>query len=134
MIYKLSTLEFYKNELLAKTKDLGTWTTFSKRPGSAFSQGQGLGPSPLYKVSPCNVLFRLLMGVPSVSSMSSLLSPSPFSFKSSSLSPSSSSPRQENQSISGMHFHMYNRASETGLFLKRPYSKPIFRYHTTFLS
>lgn len=57
VISKISTLEFFKNEFLAKTKNLDTGTTFSKRPGSAFSQDQGLCPTPLYKVSPYNVLF-----------------------------------------------------------------------------
>ena len=41
-----------QNEHLIHTINFGIGSTFSKVPGSAFSEGPGLGPGPLYKVCP----------------------------------------------------------------------------------
>ena len=50
--FEISTLEFVKHEHLIHTINFGIGSTFSKVPGSAFSEGPGLGPGPLYKVCP----------------------------------------------------------------------------------
>ena len=49
----MSTLRFVIGESLIHTVNFGIGSTFSKGPGSAFSEdpGPGPGPGPLYKVS-----------------------------------------------------------------------------------
>ena len=50
VIFEMSTLKFVKNESLTHTVNFGVGSAFSKVPGSAFSEGPGLGPGLLYKV------------------------------------------------------------------------------------
>ena len=50
VIFEISTLKFVKNESLTHTVNLGLGSVFSKGPMSAFFEGPGLGPGPLYKV------------------------------------------------------------------------------------
>ena len=44
VIFEMSTLKFVKNESLTHTVNFGVGSAFSKVPGSAFSEGPGLGP------------------------------------------------------------------------------------------
>ena len=53
VIFENSTLKFDKYESLYHTVNFGIWSVFSKGPESAFSEGPGAGPSPLYKA--CHV-------------------------------------------------------------------------------
>ena len=48
--FESSTLEFVKNEFLAKTVNFGIESAFSKGQGSVFSKDPGPGPGPFYKV------------------------------------------------------------------------------------
>ena len=50
VIFKISTLKFFKNESLTHIANFVVGSAFSKGPGSAFSEGPGPGPGPLYKV------------------------------------------------------------------------------------
>ena len=50
VIFEISTLEFVKNGSLTHTVNFGIRSAFSKALGSAFSEGPGPGPDPLYKV------------------------------------------------------------------------------------
>ena len=52
VIFEISTLEFVKNEFLTHTLNFRIGSAFSKSVGSAFSEGPGPGPIPLYKVCP----------------------------------------------------------------------------------
>ena len=63
VIFEISNLKFVINESLSHTVNFCIWSTFSEGPGSAFSQGPGPDPGPLYKVcrfivSPRNSLYR----------------------------------------------------------------------------
>ena len=50
VIFEISTLKVVKNEFLTHTVNFDIGSAFSKGRGSAFSEGPGLGPGPLYKV------------------------------------------------------------------------------------
>lgn len=49
-MYDISTLKFVKIESLTHAVNCGIGSAFSKSPGSAFSDGSGRGPGPLYEV------------------------------------------------------------------------------------
>ena len=50
VIFKISTLDFAKNEFLSSTVNFGTVSVFSKGLGPAFSHVLGPDLCPLYKV------------------------------------------------------------------------------------
>ena len=51
-MFEISTFKFVKNESLTHTVNFGIkgLLFLKKGPGSAFSEGPGSGPGPLYKV------------------------------------------------------------------------------------
>ena len=50
VIFEIIILEFVIYESLTHTMNFGMGFAFSKGPRSAFSEGPGSGPGPLYKV------------------------------------------------------------------------------------
>ena len=50
LIFEISTLKFVKNGSLTHTVNFGLGSAFSTDPRSAFSEGPGQCPGPLYKV------------------------------------------------------------------------------------
>ena len=50
VIFEISTLEFVKHECLTHAMNFSVGSAFFKGLGSAFSEGPGPGPRPLYKV------------------------------------------------------------------------------------
>ena len=50
VIFQISTLKFVMSESLTHTVNFGIGSAFPKGPESAFSEGLGAGPGPLYKV------------------------------------------------------------------------------------
>ena len=56
VVFEISILEFLKYESLTHTMNFGIEFAFSKGPRSAFLEGLGPGPGPLYKV--CSLFFK----------------------------------------------------------------------------
>ena len=52
VIFKISNLEFIKNEFLTSIVNFSIGSVFSKAPGSTFSEGPVAGPGFLCKVYP----------------------------------------------------------------------------------
>ena len=50
LIFEIITVKFVKIESLTHAVNFGIGSAFSKSPGSAFSDGSGRGPGPLYEV------------------------------------------------------------------------------------
>ena len=48
VIFEISTLKLDKNESLTHTGNFGIGSAFTKDPGSAFTEGPGPGPGPLF--------------------------------------------------------------------------------------
>ena len=49
VIFEIIPLELAKYRFLGKTVNFGLRSAFSKGPGSAFSEGYGMGQGPLFK-------------------------------------------------------------------------------------